>query len=680
MNVVTLTFPATSFQVYKHIADRLPYFQGRNDYNVDFHGEANSDYIRVVNKMMDRLFVNPGLDVTSHKSVFEIVLLARYLGVPDDLVSPAVLRMGQVFGKAFASMSDPEYLWPMYALDENLDCFNVLFSNNPRALGQILSKMRGLQLPEDQMVAMIRFFEKFDFTRCFEGNDAATESNIKILIKIRDDNWVHFLINPYDGTISNYFKYAVTNYDVWDCSTISAVRRPEPGEMTIAPKDTVLDRIREFTLGMLETAPNKHVETEFPTENVVFSGGSLSKLLCADYDMRNSRQSDVDLFIFGKTTDVRVRVFAELMEWFNTPHTYYTSVGSVCSIYIKNVNRKFQLISIDLTNPYAIINRFDISNVQWMYHGGKIYTTASGCMAMREKVARCTNDTSLRTLRFIKAMYNGYDILKSNETVDKLHLGEILSDPKKVKKVVRELHGWFYPQTMPDMTPEEETEYILSMIERDTKCTVVTADPNEVIDNIVIGGNFETGYLNVTYDAVDIAKLSNTARKYLGRAALLEYADNTQVTLMSSVLRVKSCIIGDVDIVVTVLAEDPKFYEFCNLFKAYIERLFGKRCATEIIGEFTLTMRTEVLNNAEARGRRVVKSRLGIALNFEDDIKPDDLVTAQFSIAIDGSGNLPTYHFQIRSMVKINYVTNLVKKAVESSDSDDEAEEVIEYE
>jgi hypothetical protein len=151
------------------------------------------------------------------------------------------------------------------------------------------SKLPEIRSNPETYINMLMFFKHYNFAICFDENNAKVQDRIDTLNKGRQSIWETFLVNPHEAFMQEYFKFNMTNYQVWDCAGISVIPVPEIGENTMVAKSVAIDRVKAFTHELMEKSLNPEISTIFPFDKIVFAGGSISKILGAKYSYKNAR-------------------------------------------------------------------------------------------------------------------------------------------------------------------------------------------------------------------------------------------------------------------------------------------------------------------------------------------------------------------------------------------------------
>ena len=204
-------------------------------------------------------------------------------------------------------------------------------------------------------------------------------------------------------------------------------------------------------------------------------------MLSTEYNAKVSMPSDLEMFIIGDTVDSMLLTVTKLMDWFaaNTGGkqlTYYSVNQSVVSIYIVDVNRKFQIISTNSKTPYDVINRFDMSHCQCSYYDRKVSGPTSACLSMCNKLSYLKNISNPRVIRFIKTLYNGYDIdIDSFAELD-INITDIVNDPNGeiMRGFIMDIKSWYVPKSDPTMDDDDLHNNICKQIKLIENSTIVT--------------------------------------------------------------------------------------------------------------------------------------------------------------------------------------------------------------
>lgn len=648
-----------NFPLSNSTIQQIPFFQGKitgPKLMIDIPLEITFRHMNTISKVINKSKILPTVDLQSHLDVLLILRLANYFGISMETISAGFA--GWVENRKWIDLWYPEYLYPIYLINEDLVDFRKFFRLHKQPFESITkaAKLPEIRANPDVYIEMLLFFKNYDFNICFDQNNDKVKDRIDMLNKERNLAWELFMVNPHSEFMKDYFNHTPTSYPVWDCKGISVVNPPQAGENTVAPLDVATKRLLEFTYGMLEKPLNDAIQKPFPFANVAFAGGAAAKILGVNYDRRHARQSDADLFIFAKTFEERSRIFEEVLNWFRTynpvtriSRTYYAMRGSVTTIYIKDIARKFQIISINCTNPYEVISRFDLSHIQWCVLNWQFFGTPEACKAMKERVTRFSNMRRLKTNRLIKALHCGYSIYKTPEIIenhiDITQLIEPLVDEKtgeksqsiQLQKLIRDLYGFWYPKNEPDMEFEEERQHILCQIEKDANANLVTDDPLFVLSNVTIGGNFENDYESVLYSTFNAATIVNRVQGRRIQRVVLR-SKHGVIRLTTGILKVTRVVTHDNGLEIVSKYSEESFREFCNQLEGPVYRMFRAGGVNKHIlndaGEIKFTVPRYKLDMQDRRGISCLRSQRGAALNIEEDLKEGDDIQILFIMEI----------------------------------------------
>src|ERR1700744_2866228 len=501
MSSITLSINDIKISISLEVLEKIPYFDGpaRECHVLVTDININRAHILAIIKCIQRELLVPTVDLVSQKDVLTTLKLAKFLKISDDEVSAGFNGWTQHI--KWVDLWHPEYMYSVYIINDDLVNFYKFFHCHDDAFRRILSPEVAYDTPEIY-INMLLFFRNFNVATCFENNDDTVHKKIEYHNKVRLSLWKTFLVNPH--LYATYFEHKSSHEQVWDCTRVSCVKPYNTGDRAIVDFGAACIRLREFTYGLLEKPLNDGAHT-FPFEDVVIAGGSITKILSPNYDINSAHQSDVDIFIFADSAKKRMDVFENIINWFKSydadtkiSNTYFAMRGCVVTIYIKNIRRKFQVICINCATPYDILARFDFTHIAWCYWNGAFYGLPDACNAMRTSVTSVMNIARIKIERIIKALYCGFSIAVNKEIYD---ITDLLNDPDlaQIKKYIRELYGWFYPISCAELTHYEEQQHILCMINKDTSADVITDDARVVIDNVVIGGNFNSDYVSNMY-------------------------------------------------------------------------------------------------------------------------------------------------------------------------------------
>lgn len=612
-------------------------------------------HVMALGRIMNKENIWPMIDIVSHKDVYIITNACLLLDMTKESIIDS-FRNWVKYPK-WIDMFEPEYLYLVYKDFEELVDFKLFFRESPNIIPMMkaIKDIEEIKTNPELYIDAVAFFNNYRFETCFTENNEQVQLKLRDLNLIRNCNWELFLINPHESNVSGYFTHVPEQVDVWDCNNLSVVKPPALFEDVIVDHTTMISRFNKFTYSLINKESD---EIAFPIDNCVFAGGSISKILSSNYDIKNARQSDCDIFIIAENYKDRSDAYEKILAWFNSMgKVYYAVRGSVTSVYIKNVPRKFQIITNDGINPLDVINRFDMTHIQWCMYKGKIYGTSGACRSMRSKVSYLHNVKRLRPLRLIKALHCGYSIHKNNTVINEhIDITEIVNNPKspQTQKLIRELYNWYYPRDEPDLDGEDENNHIMSMIEMDSKATTITDDVDIANNNVVINGNFDSDYESMIYTTFNAGLVNTIINRNIVKFPLRTI--HGTVKLITKVLKLSKVMIDDSNIELITEPVDNEFAEFCRQIEGPIIRLFTLRRlnSTLLNDDLQLTFKFPQwrIKNNTAKGKSCLINQRGAPLDIIEELKCGDNVQIIFLIIISREDNDTHVEFKPIKIVK----------------------------
>jgi hypothetical protein len=208
----------------------------------------------------------------------------------------------------------------------------------------------------------------------------------------------------------------------------------------------------------------------------------------------------------------------------------------------------------------------------------------------------------------------------------------------QLQKMIRELHGFYYPTDHPDMDIMEEKQHILCMIEKDSKATLVTDDPVFVLNNVTIGGDFENNYEGSLYSTFNSAIIANRAQGRRTTKVLMKSKFGS-IRLTTGMLTIINVVNNDNGMEIVARTNDfntkeGSFQEFCNLLEGNVYRMYRAGGVTKNIlndrGELKFVVPRYVIDNQTTKGVSCLRNQRGGALNIEDDLRAGDIIQVMF--------------------------------------------------
>lgn len=264
-------------------------------------------------KIMMRLPLIPTLDLISQAEVLLLLQITRSLRIPDQVLVEGSFK-DWTDDARWVKMTAPHLLYLVHTELEELVDFPKYIRLAYEPFQQMLKIVTSPEYNIERRIAAIGYFKSIKIETCFNMNNAKVQA---IVAKLRQEQAAFardplLLINPYEHI--DYLKYTVSEDPVWSCNGIAPRTRPGVSESTIVPLDVALARFNEFTCGLFSDAYS--VQNPFPWDNVVFAGGGATKILLTEYDRRDVRASDVDLFPIGAKFEDRKKVLEQVIAWF----------------------------------------------------------------------------------------------------------------------------------------------------------------------------------------------------------------------------------------------------------------------------------------------------------------------------------------------------------------------------
>lgn len=619
-----------------HLDENLP--EVLNPLDAQFCFEAGSVHLGLIFKLLFGYNVMPMVEIASQLDVLKLVTLAKYLEVDMDALMEGFGSWTKY--NNWYQMRNPEYLYLLYLICPELVDFATFFSNNDRAIESIKDASE-LEIDPTTKIEMLNFYSTFNFGNCHLGNNPRTRKQVESLDKQRAAINSNFLIKPFEH--ADYFKYTPSSLDVWSCENIKVAPRPTLGADTITTLDEFRARFAKFTCGALDK-PIGQVQVEFPFANVVFAGGSITKLLCNEYDPRHARSSDLDMFIIGENFEAKTQAVADVLAWFDAKfgsnNTYFVPHGSIIYIYIKDLPRTFQIISNDQNTVYDIIGRFDMTHIQWCLYKGDVYGTPAACRSMRYKTVEFTNIGRLKQERIIKALYCGYDVYKDSHVISNLFdVTGIVTDYRgaTMQNYLKGFKLFYYPQSQPGLEEDEEREYIRLQVEEHSYGSAAADSWRDAGRKIIIGGNFEADYNSISYDKFNAATVIVQALARNTKECIVMHKTG-HLYLTSDRMVVVDVKPTEENHITITLAPTADFIAFTRALETDVYVKYqDTRVENHIVNgknELNVTILKHILDNQATRGKTFMKSARGEPKNIEEDLKAGDMVRLMFRLKV----------------------------------------------
>ena len=603
--------------------------------------------------------------INSYCTTYKIINALRYLGASDKTIEKSIKHVEDI-----ESMRDFEYMYAVYTLINDMVDWRKFFRQHPRPFAH-LEKISSVGLYHDSKLFMdlLLFYKNFDMTLCYDEINDFVREEINTLNSMRKSMKDVFLVDPYN--IFDYFKHtpAFSNDNVWKCDNVSIVPKPEYGRCMLSSIADVRKKFEEFTFGLFRIIKKNAVE--FPFNNVVFAGGSVMKIIDTNYMPKYGRQSDLDMFIIGKTYEEKKETFDRIIKWFENidpvtgkTNVFFSMIGSVVNIYIKNVKRVFQIISSDAKSPFDVIDRFDLTHIQWCIHNNKLYGTPGACQSLREKTSYVNNVPRLNEERFIKALYYGYDVHYTAEAKDVADITQLLGKitcPKTGNKItnplltnmIRTFQSHWYPVHDDELEPDEEEEIILAQIEKESKVNIVTTDSKKITNEIVIGGDFDNMYASISYTTFNMTHLLHQNNRWASKILLRTRRNRVKLTSDDLIVR---GITDNAEHKIIKVAATKEFIAFCEQLEGPVRNMYqlqGELTKKLVAGDcITIKISKGKLNKDNSIS--FLRDRNGMPLIIDENLSVDDVIQMMFTITLVNNYNNKYIELDPVRLIKVN--------------------------
>ena len=597
-------------------------------------------------------------------------------------------------GDHWITKNYPEFLYLIYKRAPELVDYKKYFLEHGNPFAHVKRALSTLEvnINVNLRMEMIDFYTNIDFQLFFDNYDDKVRDHIAAL-KADQKKINHLLlVNPYAPGMEEYMKFTPVIERVWPISSVGARHNLKSGDDTIIPYDAFMQRFHEMSCGLFKRSVNPQLsDAQFPWANVIVTGGSVPMMM--ERDPTYNMMSDIDLFIYGPTADARLKCYDQLLKWFYKPgETFFATEGtsgSVKTIYIVDVPRKFQIVNTPHDNPYTIVKYFDFTHIQWMVTGKNlhqtndehkhgqslnVYGTIGAINAMRTRLTEFDAIQNTKSERVIKALIRGYDI-KYDEFInrEKLDIDLLLTDKLTIDSVKQNLYTWYLPKSDPSMPPEIFQMNVKGQIKAMSKATEVTTELMTAMQTAAVGTTFMTHY-----DTTCCTSFSGDTVQHTGVNGWRHQYDlnnrNGQIKLSSPEMTVYSVSSSDEGVTIELEAS-ADFKKFVDILETKVYPRFSPRPLTnKLLTKKTVSKasyRSEAMiqaaalamvdNNKPADDKpmadstievlkitiskhkimkqteckcAVLRDRVGHTLNIEEDLRPGDTITFIFTMSI----------------------------------------------
>lgn len=601
----------------------------------------------------------PSANLRSWLDVYGLLLVAQALDVPQKTLINAFTTFGT--DPAAFKMATPEHMFQCYRLLPETICFDKLFRTLDNAVAIVRSNLDAY--PND--IALRQFIATYDVVKAFpkaesRGVKAKIEKLKTELSKLGDSLLVK---TPEQGIVIAH------NHTVHSCEPFG--QKPAIGSDAFVQHTEILRRFHEATYNMFQPRDGK----TFPT-GVVFSGGLYARLLSPTFDLKLARGADIDIFPIGKDFAERERVFKEVLMWFASSKTYYAVLRSVVTVYIRDVPRKFQIISTNASTVAQVIQGFDLSHVQHAMlnvTNPQFFSTPAGVEAQRTRVAVFHPTVRTNAKRCYKALRMGYDLDQSAKSLEICDITAMVNPKEEpAKSFAREITTYYLPRSDPELTTQELTDYILANVQKDANADSATVDPNVVLQTVQIGSNFRGNYDMRMFNTFDPATVKPDRNNHRNFEVHMCDNRNKRIFMQSSPMKVKS-VAADGDAVTITLHVEQQFAEFVQKLQTDVFRLYRQGgVTTNFIQDHTITMivKRTFINSLIRKGASLLRNQRGRPLDIDEDLIEDATVAFVFTTQFISQGDERYIKLHPLSLIKHEAAS------IDNSDDSDAPEDI----
>jgi hypothetical protein len=313
--------------------------------------------------------------------------------------------------------------------------------------------------------------------------------------------------------LHDIFKYK-HNYVDRKPKQISPFIKYKQGEpTTVKTLDIFKENLIKFTFGI--------INEDFIWNNIVLSGGAI--LHCLTPKPNKYSNSDVDLWIYGKTEEERQEKFTNILKYFDKYETFYGINHNVITIIIRNIKRNFQVILTNYETKYKVIEEFDMTHIQSVYDGENVLGTTDFILSLKTQITKIINKDNIKPYRVAKAYNLGYsfnnDDVEDYYTIYEKHKENILCKKNKYLYINDE--------------PEDRISYLMRKL---LGSKLVCSTLKELHDNFVYNAKFtimDYDLLNEYFTNID----ENTIEDVSFKNTFIEKFRNTKVNPFTRTLR-----------------------------------------------------------------------------------------------------------------------------------------------
>ena len=556
----------------------------------------------------------------------------------------------------------PEYAWFLSKkTGESVDFDVVMVSVHNKFAEHLIAVRRlGERLRSEKKITGFQLAECLDFYQTYKLSDMfpqSTKDTRDIVMKmeqIRNKCREALLIELNDPT----FEWCRVSYpgETWSAPQYSDLEEISLGERVVCSTEVAEARMAEFLSGVSMS------DDTFPTANAFIAGGLVSKIVSANYEAENTFLSDIDIFIHGEKDVVRAASAKAVMEYMKSKfeHVWFSTFGSVCTVYVLNLKRIFQIVSCNDPHPMATTARFDLTHIQWTYENGKFYCTPGAYIAACTRVTAARNMRRWKPNRLIKAIVNGYSV-EPFEDIGDFDIKRVLSDDDMFFKLAGESIGkMYFPTTISGKLTKTSLRMIDAQIRQLPNVAHVHTDVASTMETYTIGGDFNADYAGRSISNWNIKNID------LGALKARRYYDGYirgvagEMSLRTSEMTVAKFNLTDGDdkedkqSIVTTVSDDIR--KLLDNLKTYLAPLIvaGDNDKTNIVKDDKLTvyMSRGFAEYRERAGKPILKNQHGVGLNLREDLAVGDTVSFDVKIKMVRKENEIQFELWAMSVIK----------------------------
>lgn len=673
--------------------------------------------------------------VASNKTMMRIVLTALIEGIEFGRLMMLLENWTKI--DEWINLTDKEYVYPLYTVAPDLVSWDKIFTME--ATQVYFDGAKALFLPGidgfvGRKLDLIRFLDTFDYGKCFKSNNNDVETLVNN-IGTQKENVKFFMkcLPVWQPGYENYFinqepklqDPEAEGADLWRAEPIASQRSnytpPTVGESSIVTREEFERRFyNDISHGVLLESINpelRAMKAEFPYDNVIFSGDSVRQALDKNYDKQ--RASDLDMFIIGFSNEERDETFKKVLDWFTCKgRAYYGIKGGVVCIYIKDIPIQFQIINTNNSNAVDIINRFDLSHIQWFakkttfssfrrmitsadvvnhladyyaYQGLHVFGTYAAFTSQITRVTQIVNRVKVITPRLIKSLIRGFHIEHNKEIRNNvIDITSLVERPKgsDIRKHLLNQAAPWYPLSSDAArfggNEQDERDHILRMIEKETQANEVTDDPLVVDNKTTRNINFEVEYDSLNYARFNSDTVVNNGRQR-GKVEFTIRNKNDYISFVGGVCEIidVSNEEGNIDIRMKIVEQPFKVF-IEDIIEGNVLRRFTQKALTKNLlsgaNEDIIEMRFDKFKyekrlNGEHRDT-CARTNRGAQISLEEDLNPGDHVSPMFQVMYNINENQQAGNDDDKQGISARLVPLKIIKIEE--DKEDTVDETVE--